>query len=29
LFGVAASTADAREGCGAFLQKRKPDFKGC
>jgi enoyl-CoA hydratase len=26
LFGVTSASADAREGCQAFLQKRKPDF---
>lgn len=26
LFGVCGSSADAREGCQAFLEKRKPDF---
>jgi 2-(1,2-epoxy-1,2-dihydrophenyl)acetyl-CoA isomerase len=24
-----AGTADFQEGCGAFLERRKPDFKGC
>jgi enoyl-CoA hydratase len=28
LFGLIASTDDMREGTSAFLQKRKPDFKG-
>jgi enoyl-CoA hydratase len=28
LFGLAASTEDMREGTAAFLQKRKPGFKG-
>jgi enoyl-CoA hydratase len=28
LFGLAASTDDMREGTAAFLQKRKPEFKG-
>jgi enoyl-CoA hydratase len=28
LFGLAASTDDMREGTSAFLQKRKPEFKG-
>jgi len=26
LFGVTCASADAKEGCDAFLQKRKPDF---
>jgi enoyl-CoA hydratase len=28
LFGLVASTDDMREGTQAFLQKRKPQFKG-
>jgi enoyl-CoA hydratase len=28
LFGLVASTADMREGTAAFLEKRKPAFKG-
>jgi enoyl-CoA hydratase len=27
-FGLLWSTADMREGCGAFLEKRKPSFQG-
>jgi enoyl-CoA hydratase len=27
LFGVAGATADAREGCAAFLEKREPQFR--
>jgi len=27
-FGVMFSTGDKEEGCGAFLEKRKPEFKG-
>lgn len=27
LFGVAGATADAQEGCRAFLEKRKPEFR--
>jgi enoyl-CoA hydratase len=29
LFGVCGSSADAREGCAAFMEKRKPVFKDC
>ncbi len=29
LFGVCGSSADAREGCAAFLGKRKPKFTDC
>ena len=27
LFGVCGSSADAHEGCAAFLAKRKPEFR--
>lgn len=28
-FGLLFSTADMREGTGAFLERRKPEFRGC
>ena len=29
LFGVVGASADAHEGCAAFLEKRKPSFRDC
>lgn len=29
IFGTVGALQDAREGCAAFMEKRKPDFKDC
>jgi len=29
VFGLTCSTLDQKEGCTAFLERRKPDFQGC